>query len=181
MTYRFKEEVRIYWQYKNNTPITFYVHSFRSYGQPKLSKPKDLRGIKQSLSVDYIPGKCRCPVFIKADDVWIRHNDYFSETMRLPLVDMGMPLEYLAKKYEKRDKRKKFVYPDTWGSIVLRSQAWLRIKNLYKQIKEGAFPLDIVLDIREQQEETHKLDKYSLCCSDMERFWERVISQVKDI
>lgn len=32
----------------------FKVYSLRKYGQPKLPKPIELKGIKQLLSVDYI-------------------------------------------------------------------------------------------------------------------------------
>lgn len=58
--------------------LKFEVVSFRKYGEPKLTKPKELKGIKQFDSVDYIPKKCKCQIFIKDNDVFIKHNDYFS-------------------------------------------------------------------------------------------------------
>lgn len=164
--------------YKVYTPIRFEVYSLRQYGQPKLTKPRELKGIKQVMSIDYIAKKCRCPIFIKDDDVWIQHNDYFSESMKLPLEDIGMPLEYLAKKHLNKDNRKKFIYPDAWGRIVLRNQAWLRIHNLLKQIHENRFQSDIIRDIREQQEKLHSFEELDLCCTDMERFWEKLVREL---
>lgn len=140
-----------------------------------MTKPRELKGIKQVMSIDYIAKKCRCPIFILGDDVWIQHNDYFSESMKLSSEDTGMPLGYLAKKHMSKDKKQKFVYANAWGDIVLRNQAWLRIHNLLKQIQEGRFQLDIVGDIREQQEKLHGFEELELCCTDMERFWDSVV------
>lgn len=172
---------RLLGEYKNYSPITFSIHSARVYGQPKLTKPKELKGVKQILSVDYIPRKCRCPVFIKDDDVWVKHNDYFSQVMRTATDDIGTPMVYRAKKYLRQERKKKFIYDDNWASIVLRNEAWLRIENLHKQIKEGKFQLDIVRDIREQQEKAHGFDECELCCTDMERFWERLVMELVKI
>ena len=51
--------------------LKFEVYSYRFYGEPKLSKPKELKGIKQAFSVDYIPKKCKCQCFIKDNDLWV--------------------------------------------------------------------------------------------------------------
>ena len=40
-----------------------------------------------------------------------------------------MPLSYYANKYFGKNRKEKFCYPDTWGSIILRNEAWLCIKN----------------------------------------------------
>ena len=163
---------------ENYTPIKFIVYSTRLYGQPKLSKPKELKGIKQSFSVDYIPKKCKCQVFIKDDDVWVKHRDYFSSPMRVAFEDIGMPLSYKVKKYLGQKKAEKFAYPDSWGDIILRNEAWLAIKNLYKQVKGGRFLLDILKDIRERQEMYHEFELGDLMCTDMERMWEKVIKRL---
>lgn len=162
----------------HDTPIVFRVYSMRFYGQPKLAKPKELRGIKQAFSVDYIPRKCRCQVFVKGDDIWVKHRDYFSSLMTIPAGDLGTPLAYRAKKYLNKDISSKFIYDDSWGSIVLRNEAWLVIENLYKQIREERFPLDIIRDIREGQEMFHEFEFGDLMCTDMERMWERVIMEL---
>lgn len=158
--------------------IRFILHSFRRFGEPKIKKPKELRGIKRIFSIDYIPKKCKCQVFIKNNDVWIKHRDYFSEGYTPTIEELGMPLNYFAEKFMDKNRPKKFIYDDAWGAVIFRNEAWLKIENLVHEIKSGKFELDIVNEIREQQERIHELNKYELCCSDMERFWEKVIREL---
>jgi len=145
-----------------------------------LPKPTELKGIKQLLSVDYIVNKCRCQVFIKDNDIWVKHRDYFSPSF-IPsdFKDIGMPLEHRMKKYFDKDRKSKFIYSDCYGSIILRSEAWIVIKNLATEIKNNVFELDILNELLRQQEIIHNFDKYKLCCTDMERFWEKVIREVR--
>jgi hypothetical protein len=169
-----------YEQYINkDKQLKFIEYSFRKYGEPKLSKPKELKGIKQTFSIDYIPKKCKCPIFILGNDVWVQHNDYFSPSMDLPSEDIGMPLGVLCKKYLDKDKKNKFVYPDAWGDIVLRQQAWIKIENLMHRLRLGDFELDLLKDILRQQEMICGFKENELICTDMERFWERVIIECK--
>lgn len=162
-----------------NKPLKFNLYSFRQYGEPKLPKPKELKGIKQLFTIDYIPKKCRCPIFIENDNLWIRHNDYFSPSMNLPNDEIGAPLDVLAKKYLDKDKSKKFVYSDAWGDIVLRQEAWIKLENLIHWIDRDVFELDILNEILRQQEKLHNFEEYELCCTDMERFFEKVINSTK--
>ena len=155
--------------------IKFIQYSVRIYGQPELPKPKELKGVKRAFSVDYIYKKCRCPIFIKDNDVWVNHKDYFSSTMRAPTSDLGAPLSVLVHKYCNKTKNDKFVYADAWGSIVLRNEAWLCVENLRDCINRNCFELDILSEILRQQEKACNFDEYELECSDMSRFWENVI------
>ena len=98
--------------------ISCEVVSYRFYGQPKLAKPSELKGIKQSFSADYIPKKCSCPCFANGDDLWIKHRDFFSASHRpSDPKDNGTPLIYRAKKYFNMDlsSKEKFIYADCWG------------------------------------------------------------------
>lgn len=107
----------------------------RKYGEPKLTKPKELKGLK-GVSIDFIPKKCKFQYFEKDNDLYILCRDFFSPTFRPPIEDAGMPLSVIVKKYFGTEKHcKNFVYPDTWGSVVLRAEAWLRLSN-YKLINE---------------------------------------------
>lgn len=89
------------------------IYSQRKYGEPKLQKPKELKNIKQSFSVDWIPKKCKCKCFITGKDLYILHRDFGST-------------EIYNSNYE---FRKKFIYNDTFGCVVLRGEAWLKLKN----------------------------------------------------
>lgn len=157
--------------------VAFEAYSFRQYGQPKLSKPKELIGIRQIASIPYIPQKCTCPMFINGNDVWIKHGDYFSPSLQTE--EIGAPLEYLANKYADKQKGKKFIYSDAWGSIVLRQEAWLVVRGLVSAIASDSFTPRIVREICRQQEITHGFEELSLCCTDMERFWEKVINKIR--
>lgn len=119
----------------DNENVNYKIYSFRKYGQPKLSKPKELKGIDQVFSIDYIPKHCKCQCFIKDNDLYIKHRDYFSESLRKP-EDIGTPLEYRIKKYGINSKKNSgFVYNDCWGDIVLRNEAWIVIENIISQAK----------------------------------------------
>lgn len=43
----------------------YIIYSHRYYGEPKLSRPKQLKNIKQLCSVNFIPKKYKTPIFIK--------------------------------------------------------------------------------------------------------------------
>lgn len=113
------------------------VVSYRLYGQPKLNKPSELKGIKQSFSVDFIPNKCKCQCYVKGNDLWVKHRDFFSKEHRPEPKDIGTPLTFRLEKYFGMDKKylDKFVYPDSWGSIILRNEAWIVFRNLKQSIK----------------------------------------------
>lgn len=110
--------------------MEYIIVSRRFWGEPKLNKPKELKGIKSIGGVDFIPKHCKPQLFIKDNDLYIKHNDYFSYYWQPPKGErIGMPLSYYANKYFSKNRKEKFIYPDCWGSIVLRNEAWLCIKN----------------------------------------------------
>ena len=47
----------------------------RYYGQPKLTKPKELKGIKSIGKATFIPKHCEPQVYVKNNDVYIKHTD----------------------------------------------------------------------------------------------------------
>lgn len=105
----------------------------RKYGEPKLTKPKALKGLKEA-SIDFIPNKCKFQYYTAGDDLYILCRDFFSTVFRPSVEDIGMPVDAVLKKYFNIEKKSKsFVYPDCWGSIVLRNEAWLKLEN-YKII-----------------------------------------------
>ena len=159
--------------FEEQSTTKFYVKGFRRFGQPKLKKPKELHRIKPAFSVMYNP-KCACQVFIKGNDVWVKHRDYFSPSMCEP-EDYGKSLNQLCEKYMGRERPKKFIYEDAWGDVIARNEAWIKLEGLMDDIARGVFPLDIVATIIRQQELTHSMELYELCCTPMERFWEQVI------
>lgn len=119
-------------------PLTCEVASYRLYGQPKLQKPAELKGVKQSFTVDWSQNRCKCQCFIKDNDLWIKHRDFFSVPHRPKNEDIGTPLVYRAKKYFGKDLSYKnnFCYADCWGGdIILRNKAWIVFRNLKQAVK----------------------------------------------
>jgi hypothetical protein len=160
--------------------IEYTIHSLRFYGEPKLSKPKELRGIKQIGSVDFVLDKCKCQIFALENDIWVKHNDYFSRDY-VPLdKESGLPLDYFMMKFKGKVKNKKFVYGDAWGGVVLRNEAWIRIINLAEEIKRQRSIIKLKQEILEQQEKLHEFEKGDLWVGDWERFWENVIKEIKN-
>lgn len=116
------------------------IVSYRIYGQPKLQKPSELKGVKQAFSVDFIPKKCQCQCFVKGNDLWIKHRDFFSPIHKpSDPKDYGTPLTYRLEKYFNTDKSylDKFMYSDCWGGIVLRNEAWIVFRNVKQCFKRN--------------------------------------------
>lgn len=160
--------------------MEFNIISFRRCGEPKLKKPKELKGVDRAFSVDYIPKKVRCQVFILGDDVFVKHVDYFSPSLYDPEM-VGAPLDAKMSKHLGRNRPAKFVYGDCWGDIVLKQEAWIKISGLVSVSRNDKFYPRIVLDILKMQAETHSMDYLDLVCSDMERFWEGVVMGVQQL
>lgn len=162
-----------------NSKLEFVEYSFRSYGEAKLKKPSELKGVNKSFSIDYIPKKARCQVFIKDNDVWIKHIDYLSPSLEVETEDLGTGLNTLSQKYLSKSRKNKFSYEDAWGDIILRNEAWICIKNLISQ-KDITQPLDIVNEIISQQEKksTLNIKEFSLFDSDMSRFYEKLVDEL---
>ena len=123
-----------YEKYVKNDISNMELYSFRRYGEPKLSKPKELKGIKQSFTVEFIPEKCKCQCFVKDNDLYIKHRDYFSKPLEVEQEDFDKPLDYLCKKYLGKHKSGKFVYSDCFGEIILRNEAWIKVNNIIPKV-----------------------------------------------
>ena len=159
-------------------PLSCEVASYRFYGQPKLAKPAELKGVKQSFSADYIPKKCSCPCFVAGNDLWIKHRDFFS-AQHIPsdIKDNGTPLTYRAKKYfgMDLDGKEKFIYNDCWGGIVLRNEAWIVFRNIKQALIRNEN--DLSQTLVEMFSKTdfckkHSIDYLDLINSDWQRFFE---------
>lgn len=89
----------------------------RTYGQPKLPLLKELKGIRPVFSYP-LNRKCKCNVYVKGDDIYIKHRDWMSTTL------------YDGKQVEEFQRAHgKFVYNDCYGTVVLRGEAWFKLDN----------------------------------------------------
>lgn len=170
--------------------VNLEIYSFRKYGQPKLEKPSELKGLKQIGSANFNK-HCKCPIFVLNDDVWIKHRDFFSETFEpTDSNDIGADLSTICKKYFNQEKKcvKDFVYSDTWGDVVLRNEAWLILKNGIKYqelLRERpmthiCYVESFAFDYAKALERVLKFEPLSLMCSDTERMFEAVERILKE-
>lgn len=159
----------------------YIIYSHRYYGEPKLTRPKELKGIKQIGSVDFIPKKCKVQIFIKDNDAYLKHTDYFSSSWKPPKGErIDMPLSYYMKKYFSKDKKDKFVYPDCWGDIVLRNEAWILLKDIIPLIKteNEVIATQKILKLQQQERKYSHINSSNEC--EWKNFWERVTKYIKN-
>ena len=169
--------------------MQFAIHSFRKYGQPKLEKPKELKNIK-NFSVDYIPKKCKYEIYVlkDKDEIWIKSKDWFSPDWQPPKDDLGKSVDYYANKYFGYGFKSKFIYSDNWSSIVLRQEAWIIFKGVFKDI-EGydnrrmftrQTPTQIYIKDAMLRciEKYYNWPEYDLACSDLSRCFESIVKEV---
>lgn len=79
----------------------------------KLPKPEEIRGVRKFASVPF-EGICQCQLFLKGDDLYIKHNDYFSETHSTGKIDPRTNME---------------------ERVLYICHAWLRITNFVPLVK----------------------------------------------
>lgn len=152
-------------------PIKYELLSFRKHGEAKLSKPAELKGVKQSGSVVFIPDKCKCPYFVVGNDIYIKHGDYFSPTY-CKQEDIGTSLGYRCKKYGIGERKNKFIYDDNWGSIVLRQEAWIKIENVLSNLYVSNVSA-VTDNILRQIENMHGFEENSL-----EVYWKNMFEDL---
>lgn len=147
------------------------IHSIRKHGEPKLKKPKELQGIKQSFSTEWIYKKCICPCYVLGDDIYIKHRDYNSKSL------YGLTIEE-KRRLTGRELKNKFIWNDNFGCVVLRGEAWIILKDVIKDINNKDVAKDMNYDVFVMKifQSLAKQITGDIGCFEMERFFERVIS-----
>lgn len=149
----------------------------KSQGQ-KLTKPNELRGVKAVCSVPC--DKLRSQAYVLGDDIYVYHNEYFCPEMPIDPNDRGTPLSYRANKYLGKTHREEFIYPDTWGSIMLQNIAWCKFSG-YMRLFHFLLPVEIAELMRDMTFSYH-----GFCYSnggvalDWLRFYEKICSQIAE-
>lgn len=155
--------------------LGFEVLQHRLFQEDKLKMPA--QGLKRITSVPYT-NRVKCSIYHKDLSLYVKHGDYFSPSFRAK--EIGTPLEFRMEKYFNQTRRKKFVYGDAWGDIVLRSEAWVKLHNLLYVLQYMRYN-NVADDIIRLQEQYHEMSEGCLVCSDMGRFWENVCKEVLSV
>lgn len=148
----------------------------KSYGQMPI-KPKELKGMKSVFGVKFI--KLKSQVFVKDNDIYIYHNEYFCPEMPIDPADYGTPFSYRANKYLGKNASKKFIYDDNWGSILLHNVAWCKFVNFMK-LFEIMKPNDIALLMRDKTYDFHNFDKTKGDTFQWLAFYEQICNGIVD-
>lgn len=103
------------------------VYSKRMYGEPKLKRPAELKGLKAETTFSMRGKDAKGSLFLKDGKVLWLCRDFASKDAGFPeRKDMELPTSVLAKKYGLGRKGfKSFIYPDAWCRILQRNEAWI--------------------------------------------------------
>ncbi len=164
-----------------------YLHTYRVYGQPKIKKPKELKGLKPKFKVSQ--GDCksakRDDVYVVGNDVWVYFADLFSRYATFPDVgDMTLPTAAIAAKYNLDRKRfKTFVYADGWCRIFNRNEGYVVFPNLIWEMRRTRYVPELIYDVCDAFMRLSETDRgFCRCGMDVldERTatYERVISEM---
>jgi len=127
-------------------PVAFEVLC----SSPKISKPVELKGVKPIASIDC--GGRACQVFIKGEDAYIKHGNYFSPTVTA------------------------LSSPDGKGHMYVRI-AWLKISNLIPVVS-CLSAVQVSKLIWDKLRSYHRWDESEHNC-EWERFGEQVANVIK--
>lgn len=187
-TIQFKMESSLLWTLGDVNDFLSIYHpdirvdmlSERRYGEPKLSKPVEIKGIRQAFGISYVYGgqnnvKASNLIYIKGDDIFIKIYDYNSQLFRPHPELSGAPLTVIVERYfPEKSVRQKFIYNDCWGSIVLRGEAWMCFRHIVPLIKKADLTVSLNVLINLSREFPY-LDsrEWHFCC-------ENLINQIKN-
>lgn len=187
-TIQFKMESSLLWTLGDindflsiyHTDIRVDMLSERRYGEPKLSKPVEIKDICQAFSIPYVYGrqnnvKASNLIYIKGDDIFMKIRDYNSQLFRPHPEFRNAPLSVIVERYfPEKSVRQKFIYNDCWGSVVLRGEAWMCFRHIIPLIKKADLLVSLNVLINLSREFPY-LDsrEWHFCC-------ENLINQIKN-
>lgn len=123
------------------------IYSFRSYREKRLTKPKELRGVKRWFTAYLTRDKGAWQVFKCGNDLWINAKDFYSpsvsqlerqdriEVINNPNISLedknallggrGANIHEVRSSLGMKPGRRKFTYADSYGSVIARQEAWV--------------------------------------------------------
>lgn len=144
---------------KQDKTLNVIEYSKRRYGEPKLTKPKILRGIMPVFSIMMIGRKNQ--IYIQNNDVWIKANDYFSEDIsQEEAIERGIKIKI----------REKLCYKNNYVAVTLRGEGWICIQNLLLFINDKSI-------YRRLNEKIHELYNWKYP-DDISHEWERIYEEL---
>ena len=118
----------------------------------KLSKPKELKGIKPLFSVKW-GGITTCQVFVKDTDVWVNHHDWCSVSFYGTVVKSNHH----------------YGYSDAYTAPTVKGDAWIKLTGLLNMRPVEALRMVTI--------ETELSDDSRFCCDDT-RMFEDIVAKL---
>lgn len=127
----------IHMQAENLNKITAYLLSYRCFGDAKIAKPKELKGLKHVKEFAF-KGKKVKVFHTVGDNIVLYFGTLFSKIASFPdKEDMALPTSALAAKYHfGKGSYKSFVYPDAWCTIYNRNEGYILVKGLLECFRD---------------------------------------------
>lgn len=122
--------------------MKYEVIQARRWGAPKLKRPEELKGRKKTFSVG--DRHLRLDWYLLPGGVAIVYcNNFFSKSYSPPpefgpCHSMNEIIAAFNKQFPSlaiNPKKEKFVYPDNYGEIILRNEAWLKFSEIPENFK----------------------------------------------
>ena len=122
-------------QSANYPPLAVRFLAYRVYGDPKLPKPKELKGMKPAWKCELMKKPVR--IYEMPDgSLVVYFGNLFSRPMAFPdPKDMALPTSAIVAKYPERFENgrknfKGFVYADAWCPIYERNEGYVVFEGL---------------------------------------------------
>lgn len=124
-------------QAENLNKITAYLLAYRCFGDAKIAKPKELKGLKHVKEFAF-KGKKVKVFHTVGDNIVLYFGTLFSKFASFPdEADMALPTSVLAAKYHfNKGSYKNFVYPDAWCTIYNRNEGYIVIEGLLECFRD---------------------------------------------
>lgn len=122
---------------RNIEGVTAYLLAYRCFGDAKIAKPKELKGLKHVKEFAF-KGKKVKVFHTVGDNIVLYFGTLYSKIASFPdKEDMALPTSVLAAKYHfSKGSYKNFVYPDAWCTIYERNEGYIVIEGLLECFRD---------------------------------------------
>lgn len=179
--------------WKINQPSTteLEIISKRKWGEPKIKKPLCLKNRKYDRKIQWNK-KRNIDLYFIDNDVILYHPDWYSQSYEPFVKSDFMDTNYYINDWNTymvprgadpiNTKGNKFIYSDNFSGIIMRGEAWIRLKNLVtdciNRVWMGTINLNLYEQLKEYEHKTY--DFIGEPSSANLRVFSDVISATKD-
>ncbi len=156
------------WKINQSSTTVFEIISSRKWGEPKIKKPQCLKNRKYDKKIQWNK-KRNIDLYFCDNDVILYHPDWYSQFYEPFVKSSFMDINYVINDWNTymvprgadpiNTRGNKFIYPDNFGGIIMRGEAWIKFKNLITDCKNrvwiGTINLALYEQLREYEHKTY--------------------------